>query len=44
MDPALETKTSAVSPQHVDSGQTDNASALVKGSLGVTLVPETTVQ
>jgi hypothetical protein len=40
----LETKTSAVSPQRADSGQTDDASALTKGLLDVTLVPETTVQ
>jgi hypothetical protein len=44
IDPALETKTSTVSPQRADSGQTDNASALAKGLLDVTLVPETTVQ
>jgi hypothetical protein len=44
IDPALETKTSAVSPQRTDSGQTDDASALAKGLLDVTLVPETTVQ
>jgi hypothetical protein len=44
IDPALETKTSAVSPQRADSGQTDDASALAKGLLDVTLVPETTVQ
>jgi hypothetical protein len=44
IDPALETKTSAVSPQRADSGQTDDASALAKGLLDVTLVPEMTVQ
>jgi hypothetical protein len=44
IDLALETKTSAVSPQRADSGQTDDASALTKGLLNVTLVPETTVQ
>jgi hypothetical protein len=44
IDPALETKTSAVSPQRADSGQTDDASALAKGLLDVTLVPETTAQ
>jgi hypothetical protein len=44
IDLALETKTSVVSPQRVDSGQTDDASALAKGLLDVTLVPETTVQ
>jgi hypothetical protein len=37
-------KTSAVSPQRADSKQTDDASTLAKGLLGVTLVPETTVQ
>jgi hypothetical protein len=40
----LETKTSAISPQRADSGQTDDASTLAEGLLGVTLVPETTVQ
>jgi hypothetical protein len=44
IDPALETKRSAVSPQRADSGQTDDASALAKGLLDVTLVPETTVR
>jgi hypothetical protein len=44
IDLAFETKTSAVSPQHANSKQTDDASTLVKGLLGVTLVPETTVQ
>jgi hypothetical protein len=41
---AFETKTSAVSPQHANPKQTDDASMLAKGLLGVTLVPETTVQ
>jgi hypothetical protein len=41
---AFETKTSAVSPQRANSKQTDDASTLAKGLLGVTLVPETTVQ
>jgi hypothetical protein len=41
---ASETKTSAVSPQHANSKQTDDASMLAKDLLGVTLVPETTVQ
>jgi hypothetical protein len=41
---ASETKTSVVSPQHANSKQTDNASTLAKDLLGVTLVPETTVQ
>jgi hypothetical protein len=40
----LETKTSAVSPRHVNPEQTDDASMLAKGLLGVALVPETTVQ
>jgi hypothetical protein len=44
IDLAFETKTSAVSPQHTNSEQTDDASTLAKGLLGVTLVPETTVQ
>jgi hypothetical protein len=44
VDLAFETKTSAVSPQHANSEQTDDASTLAKGLLGVTLVPETTVQ
>jgi hypothetical protein len=41
---ASETKTSAVSPQHTNPKQTDDASTLAKDLLGVTLVPETTVQ
>jgi hypothetical protein len=41
---ASETKTSAVSPQHANSKQTGDASTLAKDLLGVTLVPETTVQ
>jgi hypothetical protein len=44
IDLAFETKTSAVSPQHTNSEQTDDAGTLAKGLLGVTLVPETTVQ
>jgi hypothetical protein len=44
IDLASETKTSAVSPQHANPKQTDDASTLAKGLLGVTLVPETTVQ
>jgi hypothetical protein len=44
IDLAFETKTSAVSPRHANSEQTDNASTLAKGLLDVTLVPETTVQ
>jgi hypothetical protein len=41
---ATETKTSAVSPQHANSELTDDASTLAKDLLGVTLVPEPTVQ
>jgi hypothetical protein len=41
---ASETKTSAVSPQHANPKQTDDASTLANDLLGVTLVPETTVQ
>jgi hypothetical protein len=44
VDLASETKASAVSPQHANSMQTDNASTLAKDMLGVSLVPETTVQ
>jgi hypothetical protein len=44
IDLASETKTSAVSPQHANSKRTDDASALAKDLLGVTLVPKTTVQ
>jgi hypothetical protein len=44
IDLAFETKTSAVSPQHANSEQTDDTSTLAKGLLGVTVVPETTVQ
>jgi hypothetical protein len=44
VDLASETKTSAVSPQHANSKRTDDASMLAKDLLGVTLVPETTVQ
>jgi hypothetical protein len=44
IDLAFETRTSAVSLQRTDSGQTDDASALAKGLLDVTLVPETTVR
>ena len=44
IDLAFETKTSAVSPQHANPEQTDDASTLAEGLLGVTLVPETTVQ
>jgi hypothetical protein len=41
---ASETKTSAISPQHTNLKQTDDASTLTKDLLGVTLVPKTTVQ
>jgi hypothetical protein len=44
IDLASETKTSVVSPQHANSKRTDDASALAKDLLGVTLVPKTTVQ
>jgi hypothetical protein len=44
IDLVFETKTSAVSPQHANSKQTDDASTLAKGLLGVTHVPGTTVQ
>jgi hypothetical protein len=44
IDLVSETKTSAVSPQHANSKRTDDASTLAKDLLGVTLVPETTVQ
>jgi hypothetical protein len=41
---ASETKTSANSPQRANLKQTHDASTLTKDLLGVTLVPETTVQ
>jgi hypothetical protein len=44
VDLASETKTSVVSPQHANPKQTDDASTLVKDLLGVSLVPEITVQ
>jgi hypothetical protein len=44
VDLASEMKTSAVSPQHANSKRTDDASTLAKDMLGVSLVPETTVQ
>jgi hypothetical protein len=44
IDLASETKTSAVSLQHANPKQTDDASTLAEDLLGVTLVPETTVQ
>jgi hypothetical protein len=44
VDLASETKTSVVSPQHANPKQTDDVSALAKDLLGVSLVPEITVQ
>jgi hypothetical protein len=44
VDLASETKTSVVSLQHANPKQTDGASMLTKDLLGVSLVPETTVQ
>jgi hypothetical protein len=44
IDLASETKTSAVSPQHANPKQTDDASTLANDLLGVTFIPETTVQ
>jgi hypothetical protein len=44
VDLASETKTSVVSPQHANPKRTDDASTLVKDLLGVSLVPEITVQ
>jgi hypothetical protein len=44
VDLASETKTSVVSPQHASPKRTDDASTLVKDLLGVSLVPEITVQ
>jgi hypothetical protein len=44
VDLTSETKTSAVSPQHANSKRADDASTLTKDLLGVTLIPETTVQ
>jgi hypothetical protein len=44
VDLVSETKTSAVSPQRTDSKQTDDANTLVRDLLGVTPVPEATVQ
>jgi hypothetical protein len=43
-DLAFETKTSAVSPQHANPKQTNDASTLAKDLLCVALVPETAVQ
>jgi hypothetical protein len=44
IDLASETKTSVISPQHANPKQTDDASTLAKDLLGVSLVPEITVQ
>jgi hypothetical protein len=44
VDLTSETKTSVVSPQHANSKQTDDASTLAKDLLGISLLPETTVQ
>jgi hypothetical protein len=44
IDLASETKTSVASPQHANLEQTHDASTLAKDLLGITLVPETTVQ
>jgi hypothetical protein len=44
VDLASETKTSVVSPQHANPKQMDDASTLAKDLLGVSLVPEMTVQ
>jgi hypothetical protein len=44
VDLASETKTSVVSLQHANPKQTDDASTLAKDMLGVSLVPEITVQ
>jgi hypothetical protein len=44
IDLASETKMSVVSPQHANPKRTHDASTLAKDLLGVTLVPETTVQ
>jgi hypothetical protein len=43
VDLAPETTTSVVSLQHANPKRTDDASALAKGLLGVSLVPEITV-
>jgi hypothetical protein len=44
VDLTSETKTSDVSPRHANSKRTNDASTLARDLLGVTLVPETTVQ
>ena len=44
VDLASKTKTSVVSPQHANPKRADDASTLAKDLLGVSLVPEITVQ
>jgi hypothetical protein len=44
IDLASEMKTSVVSPQHANPKWTDDASTLAKDLLGISLVPDTTVQ
>jgi hypothetical protein len=44
VDLASETKTSVVSPQHANPKRTDDANTLAKDLLGISLVPEITVQ
>jgi hypothetical protein len=44
IDLASKTKTSVVSPQHANPKRTDDASTLAKVLLGISLVPEITVQ
>jgi hypothetical protein len=44
VDLASETKMSVISPQHANPKKTDDASTLTKGLLGVSLLPEITVQ
>jgi hypothetical protein len=44
VDLASKTNTSVVSPQHANPRRTDDASTLAKDLLGVSLVPEITVQ
>jgi hypothetical protein len=44
VDLASETKTSVVSPQHANPKLTDDANTLAKDLLGVSFIPQTTVQ
>ena len=44
VDHASETKTSVVSPQHANPKRTEDASTLARDLLGVSLIPEITVQ